>query len=38
MKMKELKAKKAKLNECVQHDLRQMYEEMKFLKRKFNDE
>ena len=38
MKMKELTAKKAKLNECVQHDLRQMYEEMKFLKRKFNDE
>ena len=38
MKMKELKAKKANLNECVQHDLRQMDEEMKFLKRKFNDE
>ena len=38
MKIKELKAKKAKLNESVQHDLRQMDEEMKLLKRKLNDE
>ena len=38
MKIKELKAKKAKLNESVQHDLRQIDEEMKFLKRKLNDE
>ena len=35
MKIKELKAK---LNESVQHDLRQMDEEMKLLKRKLNDE
>ena len=38
MKIKELKAKKAKLNESVQHDLRQIDEEMKLLKRKLNDE
>ena len=35
MKIKELKAK---LNESVQHDLRQIDEEMKLLKRKLNDE
>ena len=38
MKIKEIKAKKAKLNEGVQHYLRQMSEEMKLLKRKLNDE
>ena len=38
MKIKELKAKKAKLNKSVQLDLRQIDEEMKLLKRKFNDE
>ena len=38
MKIKELKAKKAKLNESVQHYLRQMDEEMNLLKRKLNDE
>ena len=38
MKIKEIKAKKAKLNEGVQHYLRQMGEEMKLLKRKLNDE
>ena len=38
MKIKELKAKKAKLNESVQHDLRQMDEEMKLPKRKLNDD
>ena len=37
MKIKALKAMKAKLNESVQHDLRQMDEEMKLLKRKLND-
>ena len=38
MKIKDLKAKKAKLNESVQHDFRRMDEEMKMLKRKLNDE
>ena len=38
IKIKELKVKKAKLNESVEHDLRKMDEEMKLLKRKLNDE
>ena len=38
MKIKELKAKKAKLNESVEHDLRKMDEEMKLLERKLNEE
>ena len=33
MKIKESKAKRANLNESVQHDLRQMDEEMKLLKK-----
>ena len=36
MKIKESKAKRANLNESVQHDLRQIDEEMKLLK-KLND-
>ena len=38
MKIKEIKAKKAKLNESVQYDLKQMEKKIKLLKRKLNDE